>query len=170
MLIGISQSLLLILLTIITITLLMLIMMLTQLNRQIRLLFQLQKKTQTLVASELDMNTINSLDRLREEWRLHFNWNEMDPKSKIELINVFNFFERLALGVNQGIYDEEIIKSSIGHTMIDIYTIFKEFIYFTRVGHSEEIYIELEKLMYKWEKDIIFYQSNKSSTIKSKNE
>ncbi|MCK5832010.1 MAG: DUF4760 domain-containing protein [Methylococcales bacterium] len=70
------------------------------------------------------------------------------------LHTVLNYFEGLARGIRQGIYDEEVIKASFRGHMIRVYESFKYYIGSRRITlHNPRIWIELEEMADKWKKE-----------------
>ena len=70
------------------------------------------------------------------------------------LHTVLNYFEALARGVRQDIYDEKVIKNSFRGHMIRVYESFKYYIESRRRKlHNPKIWVELEELSESWRKE-----------------
>ena len=70
------------------------------------------------------------------------------------VVNLLNNFEYVATGVNLGIFDEKVAKKLWKSKLIYAYKMFKNYINHLRTEHNwKNVYIELEKLANKWEKE-----------------
>ena len=69
--------------------------------------------------------------------------------------SVINYFEAMARGVRQGIYDEEVIKNAFQGHMNRVYESFRYYIESRRRNlHNPQIWIELEEISDKWRKEL----------------
>ncbi len=79
---------------------------------------------------------------------------EKNIELQSRLHQVINYFEGLARGVRQGIYDEEVIRVAFRGHMIRVYESFKYYIEGRRRKlHNQKIWIELEEVSDAWHKD-----------------
>lgn len=126
------------------------------------------KKTQTanfLFESRKDRDYIDSLHMLK---RVHqsgksfrsyvfpgpgasITEDEMEERRKFQYI--LNFYERVAVGIRQDIYNEEMIKRTSYTTVIETWDIAEPLIRAIREHiHSETTYQEFEWLVVRWKK------------------
>ena len=101
-----------------------------------------------LLAKELDY--INATQPI--PWKYILEKIEKDLKVQNELHKYLNFLSRLAQGVTNGIYDENVVKLSKGQVMIRAMRNFSEYIEYRRSLESSrsKAWWELEKLVTKW--------------------
>jgi len=70
------------------------------------------------------------------------------------LHTALNYFEGLARGVRQGIYDEEVVKNAFHGSMISVYECFKYYICSRRKKwDNQKLWFELEALIDKWKQE-----------------
>jgi hypothetical protein len=73
---------------------------------------------------------------------------------KDTIINLLNNFEYIATGVNLGIFDETVTKKLWKSKLVYAYKMFENYINHLRIEHDwKNVYIEMEKLAKKWEKE-----------------
>lgn len=75
---------------------------------------------------------------------------EQTPELRIASYRLLSFYESLARGIFQGIYDEEVVKESQQNEMIRIYEIFKNFIEARRKSVDQGTYDNIEKIVNQW--------------------
>lgn len=81
-------------------------------------------------------------------------FNEM-PSLQSRLHALLNYFEGLARGVRQGIYDQEVVENAFQRHMIRVFESFKYYIEFRRRKvHNPTVYIELEIITSEWQKEL----------------
>ncbi len=69
-----------------------------------------------------------------------------------EMILMLNEFEQICLGIHQGIYDDNIVHSSLGRTFIAVFHVLKKFIFEHRSkANSIDLYVEFESAVRRWE-------------------
>ena len=79
------------------------------------------------------------------------NFEALDPEIKKDLIVLLNKFEEIALGINQKLLDEEVVRASIGYAFMAAFSKIKPFLYNIRnESSSPSLYIEFEKLVRNW--------------------
>ncbi len=71
------------------------------------------------------------------------------PSLKVTLGSLLNFYEMLAVGVSQGVYDEKLISLARGRAMIHVYYIFEQYIKKTQ-GHYPSVWTNMETLVNRW--------------------
>lgn len=76
------------------------------------------------------------------------------PGLQSRLHSVINYFEGLARGVRQGIYDEEVVRVSFKGHMMRVHESFKYYIEGRRRKlHNPKIWVELEEVADAWRKE-----------------
>ena len=85
-----------------------------------------------------------------------------DHQVQIHMNRLLNFYESLANGVANHIYDEDLIKSSRKTSMMRTFTSFKDYIYWYRNEIHPRAYTMYEKLIEKW-----ISEENKTETLKA---
>ncbi|MDF1618956.1 DUF4760 domain-containing protein [Pseudothioclava nitratireducens] len=77
---------------------------------------------------------------------------EADPDLQPDLYELLNSYEKLARGVNLGIYDEEVIRVGRRGAMSKAYVAFREVIDARRTDYgAPNAWLELERLVLRWE-------------------
>jgi uncharacterized protein YfaT (DUF1175 family) len=69
------------------------------------------------------------------------------------LIRLLNYYEALARGINQGIFDEQVIKCARRNAMIKAHRSFRNYIDHRRKNANEMAWVELSDLVTKWERE-----------------
>jgi hypothetical protein len=77
---------------------------------------------------------------------------EKNPVIKTEIVAYLNHHSGIAIGINQGLYDDEIVNKSRKNSFLQVYTEFKNYIYYRREVSNENAWIDFEKLVIKWGK------------------
>ncbi|MEO0788230.1 MAG: DUF4760 domain-containing protein [Bacteroidota bacterium] len=99
--------------------------------------------------------------RLNNEFELSNNYTPLDldvvdSKIKLDLTlqnsihKVLNDYEGFAVGINQGLYDEDVIKNLREYAMTRVYANFKNYIERRRQTHTPEAWNDYENLVNKW--------------------
>ena len=124
---------------------------------------------------EYNQSTITSL--LQKEFN-YLNRNEAIPLAEVEtkmssnpelqdyLHKLLNFYEGLARGGFQQIYDEEVIKAGRRGAMINALRAFNSYIEDHRVKFSPKVWCDLESLVAKWVLEEKGKNLRESTTIK----
>ena len=77
--------------------------------------------------------------------------NEKDRDFSIEVFNALAFFENLASGIWEGVYDDKLVFSRFGDVLPRFYfTVAKEIYIARSEGESLSSFIQLERLARKW--------------------
>ncbi|GGG34868.1 hypothetical protein GCM10011344_39560 [Dokdonia pacifica] len=107
--------------------------------------FRNQNKTKELRESldQIDINDAIPLDTIISKFK-----TDMDLQGYIH--SVLNTFEGFSRGVNQGIYDEEVIKTALMGTMTRYFNCFRPYIVHIRKVRNPELYSEYESLINIW--------------------
>ena len=66
---------------------------------------------------------------------------------------LLNVYEGYARGINQGIFDEEVIKTARKGTMIRVLESFSSYIKYRREGWADKAWIQAETLIRKWQNE-----------------
>ena len=90
-----------------------------------------------------------------------------NPELQNELHQLLNFYEGLARGVFQQIYDEDVIKSGRRGAMIKALRAFGSYIEDRRVKFSPKAWCELESLVAKWVLEEKGRMPRESTTVRS---
>lgn len=81
------------------------------------------------------------------------NCDEDMKDQKAAIFHVLNQYEKLAVGINNGIYSEKVVKESSAGTIIHLYSVTKPLIDVCRTTSSRPtIWQEIEILAKKWDK------------------
>ena len=75
---------------------------------------------------------------------------EDDHQVEVHLSRLLNYYEAIALGIENNFYDEYIVKSTRRGAMIRTFTAFEEYIAYDRREHSPMTYIKYEAIVKKW--------------------
>lgn len=143
------------------------------------------KKTQTanfLFESRQDIQYIESLHVLKQVHRSGKSFRsyvfpcegqaitEMEMLERRKFQYILNFYERVAVSVREGIYDENMIKRTSFTTIIETYYIAESLIKAIReyVG-SETTYQEFEWLVSRWKKNHCLKINGKSGVLNEDN-
>ncbi len=70
-----------------------------------------------------------------------------------DLIKLLNFYESLCRGINQNIFDEEVIKVARRRAMTKAHDSFKAYIEYRRKNANPKAWWELTSIVNKWERD-----------------
>lgn len=107
--------------------------------------FRNQNKTKELRESlgQIDINDAIPLDTIISKF-------ETDTYLQGYIHSVLNTFEGYSRGVNQGIYDEEVIRTALMGTMIRYYNCFRPYIVYVRKKRNPELFSEYEGLINIW--------------------
>ena len=74
-----------------------------------------------------------------------------EPELKVELHDLLNYYEGLARGIAQGIYDEQVIKAGRYGAMRRAYRAFLPYIIYRRAENkSSRAWVDLESIILKW--------------------
>lgn len=73
-----------------------------------------------------------------------------DDEAVVHLNELLSYYESLASGIENHLYDEHLVKTSRRATMIRTYTAFKEYIEHDRIERDSKLWICLEALVTKW--------------------
>lgn len=102
------------------------------------------QKLRTVFGYETNKDYTISLEKIEKKF-------EEDSEVKSSLGIYLDFFEGIACGVNQKIYDEPVIKTNYKTAMIRAYYRFQNYIRKGRGNDFSSLYSELENLVKKWE-------------------
>lgn len=75
---------------------------------------------------------------------------EANPEIQMELHHLLNFYEGLSRGINQGLFDEEIIKTARRSDMIRCVVLFQNYLTHRRIEHPNA-WSELSFIAHKWQ-------------------
>lgn len=76
-----------------------------------------------------------------------------DDDLRLAIHKRLNYFESLAAGVQQGVFDEEVIKNSYRHLFANTFSQFSEYINHTRSNGFREMWSDLEDMTERWKKE-----------------
>lgn len=117
----------------------------------------LEKIDKHLKYTERDKNSPFSIDEIHAEicetknGKLELTENGTELKRNIKI--VLAQYEYLATGIQNKVFDEKTVADIVEGPMIRAFELFKPYIKHLRELHkSKEIYIELEKVVDRWEK------------------
>jgi hypothetical protein len=90
--------------------------------------------------------------RTSERLSIEVIHKKLDDKPELVAIlhRLLNVYESYARGIDQKIYDEEVIKDSRGIVMIKMYDVFIEYVEFRRQQDHPAIWDKFEKMTNKW--------------------
>ena len=99
------------------------------------------------VKSELNVFTSNiDIDKITIE-----NIKDLTNLESFQIINILNFFEEMALSIENELVDERMLNKYFGKSFFEIYTRSEKFINMLRiVRNTEQLYRSLERLYGKW--------------------
>ena len=80
-----------------------------------------------------------------------------EPERLPGTLALLNYLEGIALGVREGIYDEALVRQAFGDTLTILFRILREPIYERRSRHESQLYVALEALVRRWEKEPFTY-------------
>lgn len=99
------------------------------------------------VKSELNVFTSNiDIDKITIE-----NIKDLTNIESVQIICILNFFEEMALSIENELVDERMLNKYFGKSFFEIYTRSEKFINMLRiVRNTEQLYRSLERLYGKW--------------------
>lgn len=111
--------------------------------------FRNQNKTKELRESlgKIDINDAIPLKTILAKFE-----TDLDLQGYIH--SVLNTFEGFSRGVNQGIYDEEVMKTALVGTMIRYFNCFRPYIVHIRKVRNPELFSEYEGLINVWKTEL----------------
>lgn len=107
--------------------------------------FRNQNKTKELRESlvQIDINDAIPLETVLNKFKTDLNLQGY-------IHSVLNTFEGFSRGINQGIYDEEVMKTALIGTMIRYFNCFRPYIVHIRNVRNPELFSEYEGLINIW--------------------
>lgn len=75
---------------------------------------------------------------------------EVDSQVIVHLSRLLNYYEAIAIGIENNIYDESLVKSTRRGAMVRTFISFEEYIGFDRREGNPMAYIKYEALVNKW--------------------
>jgi len=76
-----------------------------------------------------------------------------DPPLRINVHRLLNFFEELATGIKHGVFDEEVVKSSLQTTISQSYTRFSLYVDHLRHNGRPRAFVECQAMVDRWRAD-----------------
>jgi len=103
----------------------------------------------------IKLNEAFSYSQSRQPIKLNNILKELksNPDLRKYLLELLNFYEALANGIDMGIYEELIIRESRRNNMIRTFTAFSEYVEHFQNEHNETAYVKFQSLVNTWKKD-----------------
>lgn len=113
--------------------------------------FEWSVRTRTQEAVTLSPDVYRTLQRLMERGSRQFMFGSSIGSDEADLRGLLNVFESISLGVNQGFYDEEVVRRSVGDLMVSAFPVLRRAIYHMRGQNTaSSLYLEYERLARRW--------------------
>lgn len=83
--------------------------------------------------------------------KLFQNYKESNYKELSNIYEILDLYNELAVGINEGLYDELYVKMVLGHSMINIYKKYYDEVISLQLDFEDDtLFMPLELLLKKW--------------------
>jgi hypothetical protein len=144
----------------IAVALILIAYFLVELIRQRDREFIWNRQFQTQADIQIDTDIVQAFERLQTMHREQIPYQPLDnlrtqfledTAFRTDITLVVNFFDKIAFGVNHGIYDEEIVKTNRGYMLTEFFQEFDWVLYLLRSEYSHSTLLtEYEMLVRRW--------------------